>query len=309
MKKCIYPLLPEHGQYSSLFFLNRDGSLNPFNGITTEYNSAPTFADLDGDGDQDAMIGNRTYGLLLYYLNTGSALSPAFTLRSGTSNPFNGLDVEYFSTPSLADLDGDGDLDLFSGELYGTIKYFENTGNTTSPAFIQRIGTWNPFPAFSVGWNSTPSFANLDGDGDLDAFIGEFEGVINYIKNSGNATSPALYPSSLNPFTDVVVGNYSAPTFADLDGDGDLDAFTGEGDGIINYLENTGSATSPAFSLREGSLNPLNGKDVGSSSTPSFVDVDGDGDLDLFSGELNGTIKYFEQITLSENIYLPLALR
>jgi len=82
-----------------------------------------------------------------------------------------------------------------------------------------------------------------------------------------------------------------------------------KGDGIINYLENTGSATSPAFTLREGSLNPLDGKGVGSSSTPSFVDVDGDGDLDLFSGELNGTIKYFEQITLTENIYLPLALR
>ena len=72
---------------------------------------------------------------------------------------------------------------------------------------------------------------------------------------------------------------------------------------------NPGNATSPAFVQRTSSLNPFQGVDVGSFSVPSFADLDGDGDLDAFSGELNGTIKYFENITLSKILNLPLMLR
>ena len=45
--------------------------------------------------------------------------------------------------------------------------------DATSPAFIQRSGSLNPFNGVDVGYDSAPSFADLDGDGDLDTFIGE----------------------------------------------------------------------------------------------------------------------------------------
>ena len=53
----------------------------------------------------------------------------------------------------------------------------------------------------------------------------------------------------------------------------------GNGDGLLNYIENTGTATAPAFVQRTGSANPFDGIDVGSSSKPTLGNLDGDGTL------------------------------
>ena len=55
-------------------------------------------------------------------------------------------------------------------------------------------------------------------------------------------------PLGLSPFGLTDVGFYSSPSFADVDGDGDLDAFIGNGNGETRFFENTGSTSAPAFS-------------------------------------------------------------
>ena len=67
----------------------------------------------------------------------------------------------------------------------GTLRYFENTGSAIAPAFTERAGAANPFNGVNVGLRSTPTFADLDGDGDLDAVVGENDGNLNYFKNTG----------------------------------------------------------------------------------------------------------------------------
>ncbi len=259
----------------------------PFGLTDVGSNSAPSFVDIDGDGDLDAFVGEIN-GNILYFENTGTTASPAFATPS--TNPFGLTNVGSNSTPSFVDIDGDGDLDAFVGEINGNILYFENTGTTASPAFA--TPSTNPFGLTDVGFASTPSFVDIDGDGDLDAFVGELFGNMIYFQNTGTTASPAFATPSINPFGLMNVGYNSTPSFVDIDDDGDLDAFVGELYGNILYFQNTGTTASPAFATP--STNPFGPTDVRRFSTPSFVDIDGDGDLDAFVGEINGNMIYFQ---------------
>ena len=64
-----------------------------------------------------------------------------------------------------------GDLDLVVGNSAGELNYFENTGTSTAPAFVQRTGSANPFDGIEGEGNNVaegkPAFADLDGDGTL----------------------------------------------------------------------------------------------------------------------------------------------
>ncbi|MDM7937535.1 MAG: Hint domain-containing protein [Cyanobium sp. CZS 48M] len=283
-------------------FTNQTGTANPFNGIDVGIGSAPSFADIDGDGDLDAVVG-EVYGTLKYFKNTGSSNNPSYVEQTGTANPFNGIDVGEGSTPSLADIDGDGDLDAVVGEILGNLNYFKNTGSATNPSYAEQIGTANPFNGIDVRYFSAPSFADIDGDGDLDAVVGEEYGFLKYFKNTGSATNPSYAEQigTANPFDGIFFGLWSAPSFADIDGDGDLDAVVGERGyidevvnerlGTLKYCQNTGSATNPSYIEQTGTANPFNGF-VNAIIRPSFADIDGDGDPDAIVGAQNGNLSF-----------------
>jgi Ca2+-binding RTX toxin-like protein len=274
-------------------FAQQTGPANPFNGISVGAFTAPTLADLDGDGDLDAVIGD--YGTLRYFQNTGSASAPVYVQQTGAANPFNGIDVGRHSAPALADLDGDGDLDAVVGERDGTLRYFQNTGSASAPVYVQQTGAANPFNGLDVGRHSAPALADLDGDGDLDAVVGTNDGMLRYFQNTGSASAPvyAQQAGTANPFNGIDVGSYSAPTLADLDGDGDLDAVVGERDGTLRYFQNTGSAAAPVYVPQTGTANPFNGIDVGTYPTPTLADLNGDGILDAAVGVMHGILGYF----------------
>ncbi|KAH8044927.1 hypothetical protein JL721_12731 [Aureococcus anophagefferens] len=271
---------------------------NFFDGIDVQL--APALADVDGDGDLDLVLGEY-YGTLFYYENVGSAASPSYEAVTGSANPFDGIDVGSYSKPALADLDGDGDLDLVVGELNLFLYYYENVGNATSPSYEAVTGSANPFDGIDVGWHSAPALADLDGDGDLDLVVGEDGGTLFYYENVGSAASPSYeaVTGAANPFDGIDVGafgHWSKPAFADVDGDGDLDLVVGEYDGTLFYYENVGSAASPSYEAVTDAANPFDGIDVGYNSAFALADLDGDGDLDLVLGEEDGVLNYYETV-------------
>ena len=108
-----------------------EGADNPFNGVDVGGYAAPTFVDVDSDGDMDAFVGKNdgTYpnyvGKILHFKNTGSVTNPTFVEQTGTSNPFNGVDVDINAAPIFVDTDGD--LDVLIGNSEGFLRYFALT--------------------------------------------------------------------------------------------------------------------------------------------------------------------------------------
>ncbi|MCZ8280329.1 MAG: FG-GAP-like repeat-containing protein, partial [Acetobacteraceae bacterium] len=174
-------------------------------------------------------------------VRVNAPLAPAFTALTDSANPFNGIDVGFRSAPSFVDLDNDGLLDLVSGEFFGTLRVWRNTGSATAPAFTALTGSANPFNGIDVGWISAPSFVDLDGNGRLDLVSGEEYGTLLAWRNTGSATAPAFtaLTGSANPFNRIDVGRFSTPSFVDLDSDGRLDLVSGENFGTLRAWRNT----------------------------------------------------------------------
>ncbi len=216
---------------------------------------------------------------------------PTFTQRTGVANPLNetvlnGSLKGSYPKPTFQDIDGNGTKDAIIGDWFGVIHYFKNTGTATAPVFVEQTGANNPFNAVSAGNYAAPAFADIDGDGKLDLFVGVQDGTIKYYKNTGTATAPVftLQADANNPLSAVAVnGGYAAPAFVDIDNDGDKDVFIGSGSGDIVYYKNTGSASMPVFTEQTGTNNPLN-VNVGYYSSPTFEDIDLDGKKDAVIG-------------------------
>jgi len=88
-----------------------------------------------------------------------------------------------------------------------------------------------------VGGLAQPTFVDIDGDGDMDAFVGESSGSVIYYINNGDAASSNFVLASNNPLGLVNTNTNAAPAFVDIDQDGDFDVFIGRGNGFISYYK------------------------------------------------------------------------
>lgn len=269
---------------------------NPLHGA-----SSLDFIDINDDDDLDLFWGDFFSNSLYFIENQGNSISPDMQKISDVY-PINSdsVNTSGFNMPRFTDIDSDGDYDLFVSVLYDptvpqSLMFYENTGNAQSANHILRTNDF--LKTLDVGNNSSPVFVDIDNDGDLDLFIGSFNnpnGSIHFLENTGNVSNPSFYYSDsqyFNIMSDLVV----TPAFGDLDNDGDYDLLAGKLNGTIDFYLNNGTPVSANFQnsilLRNNNDDSI---DVGSSSSPFLMDVDGDSDLDLAIGGFNGKLSFYE---------------
>jgi hypothetical protein len=208
----------------------------------------------------------------------------------------------------FADIDGDGDLDLFKGGTEPFIHCYENVGKSR---FISRGKLTSggkvfvvPHDALNRSWHSV-SFFDWDKDGDQDLFLhqptGPAEDYVNQVSKYENTTSRGgqltfTYRGKLTTASGKTLG--STVRFADYDGDGKTEVFSNRGEGIIAvYRDISSSGSIQDMRISDGEYLQANGMLMHIwNATPDFADIDNDGDLDLFSGTEDGPIYFFENV-------------
>ena len=243
--------------------------------------SIPRFVDWDGDGDLDMLVANKleqggSTSRIYRFENAGSATAPRFVLRGRLP-----IDGDYHYAPAFGDLNADGELDMILGTWRADLQlhWGRDGGFVEDTTFAVKL---------TRGTNAVPALIDIDEDGDLDLFIGEASGELNFYRNTGTASAPEFTLVSDN-FGGIDPGRRSAPAFADVDGDGLSDLVLGTEASGLRVYRNLGGAELPEF--RElGELRVA----APAFAVPTFADVDGDGDEDLFVGGNSGGVFHFE---------------
>ena len=210
--------------------------------------------DIDGDGDLDALLGNRATRANQVHLNNGLGV---FTYSPGALPPQG----DNTWSQVVADFDGDGDVDwlaLNSSSTFNgnTSRFYENDG---AGAFADVTAAWLPVAVDEWSYLTAEPATDLNGDGLLDVLTPAGTLLLN--------TGSALAPSAQQ------LPSYAGPPFLlrDVDGDGHVDVLAS---GCRDFFRNLGDGTFVDASA--GSIVPAS-----SYFVKLCCDLDGDGDVDI----------------------------
>ncbi len=298
------------------------------------------YADYDGDGRQDLVVGLEDWSFYgwddawnargewqngplhgfvhVFRATSDHAYAEPFLVRAG-----GGL-VDTFGCPSpnFADFDGDGDLDLLCGEFLDGFTYFENLGTRTEPRYARgrrvkdRTGARLAMDLEMI----VPIAFDWDKDGDLDLIVGDEDGRVAFVENTGkfDAERTPIFaaPVYFQQEADTLkCGALATPMSVDWDGDGDGDIVSGNTAGYVEFFENLSGPkvvqpkwAAPSrieidgkpFRVMAGSNGSIQGPAEAKwgYTTLNVADWDGDGRLDIVLNSILGEVVWLKNIGL-----------
>ena len=179
---------------------------------TSTWGGGVSFADFDNDGWDDLTFATEE-GTEIYFLKNNDGIFNSVSLN-GISNTFKTKQVIWI------DYDNDGDQDFFVTGFEGVNKFYKNEGDMNFTDISSTIGFFQT-DLFTYG----VSFADMDNDGDLDAFIsnrdGEADDQRNYLYRNDEGTyiditeSAGLSMSSHLSFCSIIF-DYNKDGFQDI---------------------------------------------------------------------------------------------
>ena len=274
-----------------------------------------TLLDLDGDGDQDALVGRDYCTELVSLRNDGTRDLASFQSAGlNTSFPSGATPVRVANFPAayLLDVTFDGVPDLVAAvnlldnqDTVSTTQVaalYQNTSADAVPTFAYRQPDFLQHDMLDLGEGAAPTFGDLDGDGLLDLLVGSnnrlgakgfFRASLSYFRNVGTATRPAFELVTNDYLGLAATRHYAAvqPVLADLTQDGlpelvlsvRIELPNGSTTNQLLMLPNAAAAgQAAAFNL--AAAQPVQNLPDFPGDAPCFADVDGDGRPDLLLG-------------------------
>ena len=275
---------------------------------------ASYYIDVTNDGVKDLIVttnsenNSENFESCWLYENTGQNTSPNFNFIQKDFLQENMIELGTSAFPTFYDYNNDGLLDLVIGN-YGyhnpnndpasSLALFENIGNDSIPKYNLINRDWLGLSTINLNTNLnipalnlSPTFSDLDGDGNKDLIVGDADGKVHFFTNNGGnfqITNPN--------YQNIDVGQFAQPQIIDVNRDGLNDLIIGEQDGTINYLPNSGTTTNAIF---DTIITNWGGVDVDQSyistgfSNPTLYDSSGV--YQLFVGSFSGNIYQFTNI-------------
>lgn len=231
------------------------------------------------------------YVACLFWLGTGAAgqaaTCPAPAFEAGDLTLLDGtVDRGWPDGISLVDVDGDGDVDIFATQGYDT-TLGKLVANGSKLYLNDGKGRFSAAPVSGINMTARPasgsSWADIDGDGDLDAFVPtQLRRADLYYRNIG---AGRFLADDLGSATATKGSNFSS-TWADLDGDGDMDLLVGgpalEGaEPMLVFRNDEGRFVE----VKDHALN--NGPNNGGSVVAADFDNDGDADVLVANSDIS----------------------
>lgn len=299
------------------------------------------YADYDGDGAIDLVVGIEDWsfygwddawdkrgewtagslkGFVFVFRNTGTTEQPEYAKPVKVEAAGRAVEVFGCPSPNFEDFDDDGDLDLLCGEFLDGFTYFENVGTRREPRYaegIRLVGADGTQLAMDLEMIVPVAF-DWDRDGDLDLIVGDEDGRVALIENTGrlrDGRSPVfLQPRYFQQEAETLkCGALATPFGVDWDGDGDTDIVSGNTAGYIEFFENlsgpgvsepkwarpvrleAGGKTFRVMAGKNGSVQgPAEAK--WGYTTLNVVDWDGDGLPDVVLNSIWGKVEWLRNM-------------